>query len=437
LLPPASAVLPQIPSDEVSLTRLLTRITKRVADAAKPNGRDYFLWDEELPGFGLRVFASGQRSYVVQYRKDGRSRRVAIGAHGALTPDEARTQAKILLGSVAKGENPAEERAVIRRDPTISEVCDLYPKEGPILRPRKKESSWKTDRANIERHIRPLLGRRKLRSLAKIDVQRFQADATAGKTALNQKTGFRGRAIVKGGPMVGARATALLRAILNFAVDRGLRPDNPARNIQLNKGQRRDRFLSGHELANLGAALVVEELKEEAKPSVAAIRLLMFTGCRKSEILTLQWRFVDWERNFLRLPDSKTGAKIVPVGQPAMDILKALPREEDEPYVFPSPRKGRHLVGLQKVWERVRETAQLPGVRLHDLRHSFASVAVGGGFSLFMVGKILGHKDSRTTEIYAHMADDPLKVVANQTASAIAELLKPRPKTAPQMLAAE
>jgi len=423
-------VLPQIPSDEVSLARLLTRITKRVADAAKPNGRDYFLWDDELPGFGLRVFASGKRSYVVQYRKDGRSRRVAIGLHGALTPDEARTQAKILLGSVAKGENPAEERAVIRRDPTISEVCNLYLKEGPILRPRKKVSSWKTDMANIERHIRPLLGRRKLRSLAKIDVQRFQADATAGKTALNQKTGFRGRAIVKGGPMVGARATALLRAILNFAVDRGLRPDNPARNLQLNKGNRRDRFLTGDELANLGAALAVEELKAEAKPSVAAIRLLMFTGCRKSEILTLQWRFIDWERNLLRLPDSKTGAKIVPIGEPAVDVLTALSREDGEPYVFPSPRKGRHLVGLQKVWERVRETAQLPGVRLHDLRHSFASVAVGGGFSLFMVGKILGHRDSRTTEIYAHMADDPLKVVANQTAVLIADMLKAKPKPA-------
>lgn len=418
------------------MTRLLTRLTKRVVDAAKPDGRDYFLWDDELPGFGLRVFASGKRSYVVQYRKDGRSRRVSIGLHGALTPEDARTQAKGLLGDVAKGHNPAEERAVIRRDPTLYEVCDLYLKEGPILRPRKKASTWKTDRANIDRHIRPLLGRRKLRSLVKLDIQQFQADVTAGRTATDEKTGFRGRARVTGGPHVAARASALLRAILNFAMDRGLRTDNPARNLQLNKSTRRDRFLSADELASLGVALASEEVKDEAKPSVAAIRLLVFTGCRKSEILTMQWRFVDWERNLLRLPDSKTGAKVIPLGQPAIEVLKALPREDGEPYVFPSPRQGRHLVGLQKVWERVREVAGLQDVRLHDLRHSFASVAVGSGFSLFMVGKLLGHKDSRTTEIYAHMADDPLKVVADQTSSLIAELLKPKAPAA-ELQAAE
>lgn len=418
----------------------MARLTKRIIDALEPNGRDFFVWDDEMPGFGVRVFASGKRSYLVQYRKDGRTRRATIGLHGKLTPDEARVQAKILMGDVAKGHNPAEERAVIRRDPTVSELCDLYLKEGRAAKPTKKESSWKTDRSNMERHIRPLLGNRKLRSMTKADIQRFQADVTMGKTAKDEKTGFRGRAIVKGGRGTASRATAILGAMLTFALDRGLIPLNPARGVKLHPTTRRERFLSAEEMGRLGEALDAAETPSkpapspeatfaaEAAPSVAAIRLLILTGCRKSEIVTLQWRFVDWDRALLRLPDSKTGAKVVPIGGPALELLKALPREEGDIYVFPSPRQGRHLIGLQKVWERVREDANLSDVRLHDLRHSFASVAVSGGHSLYMVGKILGHKQSRSTEVYAHLADDPMKAVVNQTASVIAELMTAKPK---------
>ncbi|MDX2143208.1 MAG: site-specific integrase [Rhodospirillaceae bacterium] len=420
----------------------MPKITKRVVDAAKAADKDYVLWDEEIQGFGLRVYVSGRKSYIVQYRKHGRSRRYAIGLHGRLSPDEARKQAKILMGHIVTGGDPAEERAMIQRDPTIHELCDAYVKDGPMWRPRKKESSWKTDRRAIERHIRPLLGNRKLSSLTKVDVQQFQADIAAGKTAMKEWTGFRGKAIVRGGPGIAARTTALLRAIINFAVDRGLRPDNPARNIQLHKTRRCERFLSSEELTRLGQVLTAEEAKPESKPSVAAIRLLVFTGCRKSEILTLRWRFVDWEQSLLRLPDSKTGAKVVPLGKPALDLLRSLPQIENEPFVFPSPRQGRHLVGLQKVWERVREAAYLPGVRLHDLRHSFASMAIAGGYSLYMVGKVLGHKDSRTTEIYAHIGADPLKEVANETAAKLAGFLnapplKPGNENRPKIMAAE
>ncbi|MEQ8508490.1 MAG: site-specific integrase [Rhodospirillaceae bacterium] len=402
----------------------MVKLNKRIVDAAKPNGTEFFVWDEHLAGFGLRVFASGRKSYLVQYRINGRSRRVTLGKHGVLTPEEARIKARILLGGIADGDDPAEKKLVARNDPTLSEVCDLYLKDGPVMKPDKKQSSWQTDRSNINRHIKPLLGNRKLASLTKADVQRFQADVTLGKSATVQKTGNkRGKAIVRGGPGTAARATTVLCAALSFAVERGLRDTNPGRGVKLNKLQSRSRFLSTAELTALGDVLAEEEQKTEQVWAVAAIRLLTLTGCRKGEILSLKWSYVDLERGMLRLPDSKTGAKVVPVGQPVIDLLSALPRLAGSEYVLPSVTTDGPLVGLQKAWERIRVKAKLSDVRLHDLRHSFASVAVGAGNSLYIVGRILGHKDSRTTEIYAHLADDPVRATANETATHIAGLL--------------
>lgn len=422
----------------------MVKLTKRTVDAAKPNGTDYFVWDDHLSGFGLRVFASGRKSYLIQYRINGRTRRVTLGKHGVLTPEEARIKARITLGGIADGADPAEQKLVARNDPTLSELCDLYLKDGPVMKPDKKQSSWQTDRSNINRHIKPLLGKRKLASLTKADVQRFQADVTLGKSATVEKTGKkRGKAVVRGGPGTAARATTVLCAILSYAVERGLRDTNPGRGVKLNKSQSRSRFLSGAELTALGEVLAEESQKTEQIWAVAAIRLLILTGCRKGEILSLKWSYVDMERGLLRLPDSKTGAKAVPIGEPVIDLLADLPRLAGSDYVLPSVHGNGPLVGLQKAWERIRAKARLQDVRLHDLRHSFASVAVGAGSSLYVVSKILGHKDSRTTEIYAHLADDPVRATANETATHIANLLggaaaqadKDNAGTAPSMAA--
>lgn len=402
------------------------KISKRAVDATEPGDHDVYLWDADLAGFGLKVTPAGGKVYLVQYRmggRKGRTRRVTIGRHGQLTPDQARREAKRLLGQVAAGHDPAEVRAEARRDPTVADLCDLYLTEGCAT---KKPSTLATDRSNIERHIKPLLGRRRVRTVKRADVERFQQDVARGNTAADVKTGPRGRAIVTGGRGTAARTVAVLGAIFTFAVKRDLRPDNPVRGVTRYKGERKERFLGLTELARLGDALATAEREGENAAAVAGIRLLVMTGARKSEITSLRWEYVDMERSCLRLPDSKTGAKVIPVGAPVLELLASLRPLEGNPYVLPGDKTGRYFLGLPKAWARIRKRAGLDDVRLHDLRHSFASVAVSGGDSLYLVGKLLGHRQSRTTEVYAHLADDPLRAVADRTAGQIAAAMKGR-----------
>ncbi len=394
------------------------KITKRAVDAAAPGKRDAFLWDTDLTGFGLKVTPAGNRIYVLQYRFGRRLRRYTIGKHGApWTPEEARREAARLLGLVAAGTDPTDVKAETRRALTITELCDLYLAEGCTT---KRPSTLVTDRRNIERHIKPLLGRKGVRDVKGADIERFQRDVAGGKTAADLRTKPRGRAIVAGGKGAALRTLAVLGAIFTFAVKRGLRPDNPVRGVARFKGQKKERFLTTSELAQLGDALNAAEREGFNPVAIAAIRLLVMTGARKAEILTLRWKWVDFERSCLRLPDSKTGAKVVPLGAPALELLASLPRVENNPYILPGKKAGGHFVGLQKAWARLRERAGLPDVRVHDLRHSFASVAVAGGESLYLIGKVLGHRQARTTEAYAHLQDDPVRAVADRTASTIA-----------------
>ncbi len=354
------------------------KITKRSVDALKPGERDAYLWDSELAGFGLKVTPAGGRTYLVQYRlggRKGRTRRVTIGKHGTVTPDKAREAAKRLLGQVADGQDPAERKTQARKDPTVAELCDMYVAEGCAT---KKPSTLATDGGRIERHIKPLLGRKRCEAVTRGDVERFMLDVAAGRTAIDVKTGPRGRAVVKGGRGTATKAVTLLGAIFTFAVNRGLRPDNPVRGVKTFKTKRHERFLSPAELGRLGEVLAKAEREGENLMAIAAIRLLAMTGCRKSEILTLRWQHVDFERSCLRLPDSKTGAKVIPVSPPVLGLLAAFPRVEESPYVLPSSTGKGHFVGLPKVWRRVRDSAGLTGLRLHDLipipidQHSWA-----------------------------------------------------------------
>lgn len=412
----------------------LPKLTKRFVDALKPVAKDTLYRDSELKGFALRVKppgpkapagSHGAQTWVVQYRnKAGRTRKLKLGKVGTLTPDEARSEARIVLGKVDRGGDPSATRHAMRADVTISELVDKYLAEGPADKPTKKPSSWAADASNLRRHVVPLLGRRQLATLTLTDIQKFQRDVTEGKTKADEKTRARGRALVKGGPAAATRATLVLSAMLQWATDRGFRPDNPGKGVRLNKPRKRERYLSAAELAKLGDAFSKAEDQGMNPNSLTILRLLVLTGARRNEIASLRWDEVDFERSALRLPDSKTGAKVVPLGAPALTLLSQLPHKKGSPWVFPAARGKGHHVGMPRVWRKLRTMAKLKDIRMHDLRHGFASVAVADGSSLYLLGKVLGHSQATTTERYAHLQLDPVRAVADRTARKIAGALK-------------
>jgi integrase len=401
------------------------KLQKRVVDAAAQAARDVFLWDTELTGFGLKVTPAGKKVYVCQYRLGGGRRgavkRYTIGPHGApWTVDSARAEAKRVLALAASGSDPATAKQETRQALTVAELCDLYTKEGCAT---KKPSTLATDRGRIERHIKPLLGKKKAVAVTRADVRRFLQDVASGKTAADVKTKKRGRAIVEGGKGTATRTVGLLGGIFTYAVERGITPDNPVRGVKRFPDQKGERFLSDAEIARLGVTLR-EISGEGVNPhALAIIKLLVFTGARKGEIEGLRWTEVDIDAGLLRLSDSKTGQKAILLNPPALEILSGIERVDESPYVFPASRSDGHFEGVVKVWQNVRERAGLPGVRLHDLRHSFASVAVANGASLPVIGALLGHGNTATTARYAHLSNDPLRAVNERIGSRLATAL--------------
>lgn len=403
----------------------MPKITKRFVDSVRPDGNDQVFWDTDVRRFGLRVLPSGVKTFVLQYRNgQGRTRKIALGRVGELTADEARSKALKFRAAIKDGADPSAERQAKRGDILIASLVETYLADGPAAKPSKKASSWATDASNLRRHVVPLLGRRHLATITQVDVQRFQRDVTQGKTKADIRTGRkRGRAIIEGGPGTAARATAVLSAMLQWAAGQGYRPDNPAKGVHLNKLNKRERFLSVDELARLGEALQKAEAQGVNRQGLSIIRLLLLTGARRNEIESLQWDHVHAERGVARLPDSKTGAKSIPLGAPALSVLSAIQRREGVAWVFPAERGEGHFTGLAKIWRQVAKQAGLQGVRLHDLRHGFASAAVANGVSLFLVGKVLGHTRAETTLKYAHLNIDPLRAVADQTSRHLANAL--------------
>ena len=425
-----------------------TRITAATVEGMAPGAT---LWDTEVKGFGARR----QRRdpvYVVKARANGRQVLLTIGAHNAIGPggkpwgpDAARREAKRLLGIVASGQDPAQQRDDRKQAPTLAAFADRY--LGEYARPQKKPRTVEEDQRLLRRHILPKLGRIKVADLTRADVARMHSGMLRNPVAAN-------------------RALALLSAMMGWAEKVGARPDhsNPCRHVDRYPEKERDVLLSARDLARLGEALdraatgwteagkaawarvCADQADAEAIPAdrraawiaaraprrdspedwraIAAFRLLIFTGARLSEILTLRWEWVDAETGVARLPDSKTGAKNLPLSAPALAVLASLPRFAGNPHVLPGDKTGARFIGIQKPWQRVRALAGLPALRLHDLRHAFASAAVAAGDSLFLVGKMLGHRQASTTERYAHLAPDPVKAVADRTAERLAAMME-------------
>jgi integrase len=381
----------------------MPKLTKRSVEKLTVRDADYIAFDSEVNGFGVRVLPSGRRSYLVQYRSGGRTRRIAIGQHGAVTVDDARKRAKELLGSVAAGQNPAEVIAQHRGAPTVASVGERFLREYVAV--RCKPSTASEYRRALELFIYPAMGNHKIVDVARADIAKLHQS----KQHI---------------PYQANRTLGVLSKLFTLCEIWGLRPDgsNPCRHVPKYREVKRERFLNPMELRRLGEVLNrIEREERETLFVVAAFRLLILTGCRLGEIQFLEWSFVT-DRH-LQLPDTKTGARRIPLPPAARDILDRLPRNPTNPFVIVGKVADQAITDLQRPWRRIRAEAELKDVRIHDLRHTYASNAVANGMPIQMVGKLLGHTQIQTTMRYAHLADDPVMRAAEQNSRMLSEAL--------------
>ena len=380
-----------------------TTISRRTVDRLKAD-RDTVFWDSELLGFGVRVYPTGRKVYVVQTRAGGRDgKRVTVGRHGVISPEEARRRAALIVARIKAGEAPIPEPIAVTQanGPTVADLAAAYLRE--VVAVRLKPASAKSYRCTIEKHILPVLGRKPALSLDHAAVSAFHHSLSKTPTAAN-------------------RAVEMLFRIYRAAEERELIPEgsNPCRQIAMNRQRRHERFLTDEEFHRLGEVLdEAEESGGAIMYAAMAIRLLLLTGCRKSEILNLHWDHVDPEARELRLPDTKTGPRTVQLSPAASDVLARIPRVEGNPHVIPGALNGNSMTGLQRYWVKIRERAGLEDMRLHDCRHSFASRALALGESLPMIGRLLGHSQVQTTARYAHLARDSVHDAARRVSDRI------------------
>jgi integrase len=406
------------------------RITKRTVDALQSNGSEFTLWDDTVSGFGVRVRPTGAKSYVVVYRAGaGRGspvRRYTIAAVAKITPDLARARAKAVLGAVVHGHDPASQRTAERGTPTVAELADQFMTDH--VRAKRKAGTAEFYQDILHRIVKPAIGTTKADKLTRLQIGKLHSSLSET-------------------PFQANRVLAVVGSMYAFAGRAGIVPEgtNPARGIDKFKESRRERFLTGGELERLGGAIREAETigipwrVDDTKPTTkhvpkgvrvtkigpyaaAALRLLLFTGCRLREILHLRWQHVDMERGCLFLPDSKSGRKTVILNAPALAVLNTLERVGS--YVVPGddPEQPRH--DLKRPWDAVTRRAGLVGVRLHDLRHTYASFGAGGGLGLPIIGRLLGHAQAATTARYAHLDNDPLRCASEAIAGRIAAALE-------------
>ncbi len=414
----------------------IAKLTKRSVEAITPppKGGQAELWDTDLGGLHVRVMPSGRRVYRLKYRSAGRQVIVTLGEHGPITAEQARERARALVGAVAEGRDPAAERKAAvaaaaeerRRALTLADLVERWLTEGADAAPNKRQSSWDTDARKLRNHIVPLLGKIPVRNLTKDDIAKAQRAIADGKTARDAKTRLRGRSIVTGGAGVARSAIMSLSACLSWAMDQEIIAANPVARVKKLPKRTMGRFLSEAEAARLFDTLSAMEA-EGAVQRVHAdvVKVLLLTGARRSEIANLRWDEVDLGRGLLTLAPGRhksggaQGVKHIALNAPAAAVIAERPCIGA--FVFPAPlaeKKGCDA-GLGKAWERIRSRADLQDVRLHDLRHSFASFGAAGGASLLLIGKALGHSQAATTARYAHLGNDSVRDLAEKVGARI------------------
>ena len=374
-------------------------ISKRTVDRLSVEKKDATFWDRELPGFGVRVYPSGSRVYIAQGRGPAGIRRVTLGRHGAITPEQARKKAGTTIARIRQGEDPVQGPPVPVL--TVADLAERYMEAHVEV--RCNAHTQRIYGGSLRNHILPALGAMPLASVGRAEV-----------AALHYR--------LRETPRAANRALMVLSKIFSLAEAWGLAPGggNPCRFVLKYKEGKRERFLTDDEYRRLGRALC--ELETEAPVparAVAALRLLMLTGCRSAEILTLRWSDVDRKAGELRLRDAKAGPRMVPLTPAALEVLAGIKRVRRSPWVITGSSWDRHLATLNYHWHRVRERAEVEDVRIHDLRHSFASRALALGLPLPMIGRLLGHTDVSSTARYAHLSRDAEKVAAARVGGSI------------------
>ena len=431
------------------------KLTKRAVEAVKPSAGDVFLWDTALRGYGVKITPTGRRVFVVQYDAPNLhrvSRRYTVGQFGPLTVDAARDEATKILARVIKGEDPARDKVAGRRaakEETVERIFAEYLAYGAEHFTARTLAFYES---LSKLHVLPALGKLPVAEVTQRHVAKLHYDLRDRRTTAN-------------------RAVQLVRAFFYWLEKQErFTGRNPAKNVELYPETARETFLSVEQMAKLGQALRVAEtiglepapehrpdlekrkavraaapdkakaggvkrernagmFKSELTPAnpvaVAALRFLMFTGWRETEALTLKWEHLDLARGFATLPLTKTKKSVRVVATPALEILSeaAKWRVKDSPYVFPGRTPTEPLKEIQRLWYAARSEAGLQRVRLHDLRHSVASFAGGRGYSLFLIGKLLGHADQRSTARYAHLSDDIRKTMADDVGEVIREAM--------------
>lgn len=414
----------------------MAKINTNLIKTLQYNGKNYRVWDDTLKGFGISIQQKSM-SFILQYRNQyGQQKYYTIGRVGVLTADEARKIAKDKLAGITKNEDPASERQDDKNTLTINQLCDWYLKSGIA---HKKPKTIVDNISSINNHIKPLLGNTPIKTINRGILESFIADVTSGeKIKIRTKSDKpRGLVVVRGGKFAAKKALELLSAMFEFAIAHDKIDKNPAHGVKTPAYNTRDVFLDVDEIRKFGELLSDPVVYSEHTTGVNALKLLLLTGCRKSEITTLKWEYIDFNEQCFRFPDTKTGPQTRVFGLGAKQLLEHLQqfRNPDSPFVFPAARQSKdgHLIGLSKMFKSIITTTNengdlrfvKPGLTIHSLRHTFASMGEYLGYSPLIIGGLLGHKSKSigATGRYIHVVDKSLLSAADDISLQISKLL--------------